>query len=348
MGKNRILFDLVIDRLPGASSGDKIKLCEKFDREADLFVLSKEDIDDFLGKRLKSWNLEGLLSQAEKDERFLTRNGIHGVSYAEEDYPPLLRELFDPPAFIYYQGSLPAGEKPLAAVVGTRKPSGAGAAAAFDFGRAFGRRGIPVVSGLALGIDALSHRGNLEGGAPTVAVLGSALDRVYPVSNRPLARRILESGGALLSEYPPGTGPNKWNFPARNRIIAALSRGTLIVEAPSKSGALITADFALELGRDLWVSRVGVESRLGEGTRRLAGEGAPVITGIEDILEDWGLGSQPGSEGSPNLRFAVPPLQGLQGGDTIPLTGTALAESLARSLNITSGLEGRSEDKYGC
>jgi DNA processing protein len=172
---------------------------------------------------------------------------------------------------LYYRGILPDPEKPLAAIVGTRKPSGAGSRAAYDFGKALGTAGIPVVSGLALGIDALAHRGNLEGGGPTAAVLGSSPDQIYPASNRPLARRIVEGGGVILSEYPPGTGPFKWNFPARNRIIAGLARGTLIVEAPEKSGALITAAFALELGRDLWVARAGTASPRGAGNRRLAG-----------------------------------------------------------------------------
>jgi DNA processing protein len=135
----------------------------------------------------------------------------------------------------------------------------------------------------------MAHRGNLEGGAPTVAVLGSGLDRIYPVSNRPLARRILENNGVLLSEYPPGTGPFKWNFPARNRIIAALARGVVIVEAPVKSGALITARFALEQNRDLWVAFVGTVSPLGGGTAKLAEDGAPVIKGGRDILEEWGM-----------------------------------------------------------
>jgi DNA processing protein len=149
--------------------------------------------------------------------------------------------------------------------------------------------GLPVVSGLALGIDAMAHRGNLEGGAPTVAVLGSGLDMLYPASNRPLARRVLENGGLLLSEYPPGTGPFKWNFPARNRIISALARGVVIVEAPLKSGALITARFAIEQNRDLWVASAGTVSPLGEGTAKLAEEGAPVIKSGCDILEEWGL-----------------------------------------------------------
>jgi DNA processing protein len=154
-----------------------------------------------------------------------------------------------------------------------------------------------VISGLALGIDAMAHRGSLEGGAPTIAVLGSGVDAIYPVSNRSLARRILENGGVILSEYPPGTSPMKWHFPARNRIISALARGVLIVEAPAKSGALITAQFALEQNRDLWVASSGavagnphgVFSAYGEGTRKLAADGARIIYSASDILDEWNL-----------------------------------------------------------
>jgi DNA processing protein len=199
----------------------------------------------------------------------------------------------------------------MAAVVGTRRPSGRGAAAAYDIARDLGRAGVPVVSGLALGIDALAHRGNLEGAGATVAVLGSSLDEVYPASNRVLARNIVERGGVLLSEYPPGTGPRKWHFPARNRIIAGLARGTVIVEAPVFSGALITARFALDQGRDLWVSAAGIASPLGEGTRRLAEEGARVVSGAAFILEEWGM----------------------EGGET-SREDFGLALSLAREMNI--------------
>jgi DNA processing protein len=200
----------------------------------------------------------------------------------------------------------------MAAVVGTRKPHGAALNAAFDLGRGLGAQGISVVSGLALGIDAMAHRGNLEGGARTYAVLGSGVDEIYPSSNRPLARKILEGGGGILSEYPPGTGPKKWHFPARNRIISAIARGTLIVEAPAASGALITARFALEQGRDLWVSSAGMGS---EGIARLAEDGAKIISSASDILREWGIEEK----------------EEVRGGST----GSALADSLARRLAIT-------------
>jgi DNA processing protein len=323
MDSERGLLDLMIVRIPGLSCDERIKLLEKFDREADLAVCSKEGIDEIIGRSLKPWNRDELRFRAEEDLLSVTRTGMGYVSWPEAEYPPLLRELHDPPALIFYRGILPDPEKPVAALVGTRRPSSAAVMQAFDLGRDLARAGIPVVSGLALGIDAFSHRGNLEGGAPTVAVLGSGLDQVYPASNRDLARRILEQGGALLSEYPPGTRPARWNFPARNRIIACLARAVIIVEAPEKSGALITANFALELGRDLFVASSGMASPLGAGNRALAEDGAGVISDIGNMIRDWGLEA------------------GRETGNSISGTGPGLAASLARSLNINC------EEGYG-
>ena len=288
------LLDLMICRIPGLRGEERIELEKKFDNTGDLSILSKRDIESILGRDLKGlpWNMAGIRALAEKDVTAAQRYGIKRVSWREQAYPPLLREIYDPPLILFYRGLLPNPERPLVAMVGTRKPSSQGTGRAYTLGRELGEAGIPVVSGLALGIDAMAHRGNIEGKAPTVAVLGSGLDQVYPASNRDLARRILESGGIIFSEYPPGTWPRKWNFPARNRIISALARGTVIVEAPEKSGALITARFALEQNRDLWVDRAGISSPRGAGTARLAEEGAGVISSARDILEEWNMTGQ--------------------------------------------------------
>jgi DNA processing protein len=143
-----------------------------------------------------------------------------------------------------------------------------------------------VVSGLAYGIDAMAHRGCVEAGAVTLAVLGSAADEIYPAPNRPLARRVIAEGGAVLSEYPPGTRPSRWTFPARNRIISGLCKCTVIAEAGEKSGALITADFALEQNRDLFVACDADGEVFGEGCRRLAEDGAKPMRNADDILDE--------------------------------------------------------------
>jgi len=290
----RGLLDLILSRLGELSQREKILLCESFNTEQDLIRQSRSDIETIIGHELAAfWDIDSMRTLAERDAAAARLRGINMVSWRSPAYPPLLREINDPPVLLFFRGTLPNPEMPLAAVVGTRKPSPQAAAQAFEIARDLARGGISVVSGLAFGIDAMSHRGNIEGGAPTVAVLGSGVDAVYPSSNRPLARRILETGGALLSEYPPGASPRKWSFPARNRIIAGLARGVLIVEAPQKSGALITARFALDYNRDLWVASAGVDAEQNitrfdrRGTAKLAGDGAEIIHSAADILRAW-------------------------------------------------------------
>ena len=215
--------------------------------------------------------------------------GIHRIDRDSLRYPPLLREIFDPPVFLYCRGSLPDPENTSVALVGTRHPSPAASRQALVLGRDFARAGITVISGLALGIDALAHRGALTGGGCTMAVLGSSVDEVFPVSNRDLARQIIKAGGSLLSEYELGTLPKKWYYPQRNRIISGLARATVIVEAPAGSGALYTGRFALEQGRDLFVASEGVASAIGAGTKALAMEGCPVIFSAADVLSGWNI-----------------------------------------------------------
>ena len=313
------LLDLMICRIPGLKGRERIELEKKFDKEEDFLLLSKKDIESLLGRALEgSWTMPKIRSMAEQDAASALKTGIRRVSWREKAYPPLLREIFDPPALLFYRGVLSDPEKPLVAVVGTRKPSSRAAERAYELGRELGKAGIPVVSGLALGIDSMAHRGNIEARAPTVAVLGSGPDHLYPSSNRDLARRVLETGGLIISEYPPGTGPRKWNFPARNRIISGLARGTVIVEAPEKSGALITAQFALEQNRDLWVDSVGVASKRGAGTARLAEEGAGVISSAGIILADWNMTA----------------VQSTGGESPAAGTGASIASSMAEYLDI--------------
>ncbi|MDR0636765.1 MAG: DNA-processing protein DprA [Treponema sp.] len=319
----RGLVDLFLCRITNLSSHEKVLLAQRCESEADFVALSRLDVELLIGHVLRgaAWDKDALARQAEADAIAARRRGISWVSYQDTRYPPLLRETWDPPLVLFYRGVLPNPEKPLLAIVGTREPSEAGRREAYTLARDFARAGVAVISGLALGIDAMAHRGNIEGGASTVAVLGSGLDMVYPTSNRPLARRIVEQGGALLSEYPPGSGPEKWHFPARNRIISALARGTLIIEAPEQSGALITARFALEQGRDLWVSALGVASPHGEGVRKLYEDGAPCVSSARDILADWGLAGNGNETSKPALMFSP----------------SSLAASLAASLNLPAG-----------
>nr|AGS54388.1 Rossmann fold nucleotide-binding protein Smf possibly involved in DNA uptake [uncultured bacterium contig00015] len=292
----RGLVDLIIAILPGLMPKERVLLIQNFSGEEDLIIQSKNDIEKILGREIKCiWDMDDIRLRAQRVEKVCRMRSIYWVSWNDSSYPPMLREMYDPPPVIFFRGCLPSPEKSLLGMVGTRRPSPEAAIQAYTIAEGAALAGISVVSGLALGIDAMSHRGNLCGGAPGYAVLGSGVDEIYPSSNRNLAKRILDSGGAILSEYPPGTRPSKWNFPARNRIISALSRSVIIVEAPKKSGSLITAAFALEQGRDLWVASCGLQERqYGSlhdklGTIKLASDGADIIYSSRDVLERWNI-----------------------------------------------------------
>ena len=209
-------------------------------------------------------------------------------------YPPLLRQLTDPPAVLFAAGREETfailREDPAVAVVGTRRASPYGTEVAYAIGRGLGASGVPVVSGLALGIDGTAHRGCLDAGGVPVAVVACGPDVVYPRRHRALHRRVCERG-LVLSELPPGTEPYRWSFPARNRIMAGLARLTLVVEAADPSGSLITADFAKDLGRCVAAVPGRVTSSVAQGTNSLLKEGAAAITGTDDVLDElFGVG----------------------------------------------------------
>ncbi len=199
----------------------------------------------------------------------------------EDLYPALLRQIPDPPAILYLRGQLAPG--PSLGVVGSRKASVAGLRLTHDISSDLAARDITIVSGLARGIDTAAHEGALSGEGPTLAVLGCGIDRVYPPENTRLFHRVIESGG-ILSEYPPGTPPAPGHFPGRNRIISGLCQAVLIVEAAEGSGSLITAEFALEQGREVFAVPNQVYSANSGGVNRLIKEGAHVVTGVDDIL----------------------------------------------------------------
>jgi DNA processing protein len=204
--------------------------------------------------------------------------------------PPLLRAIHDPPACLYLRGEAPDDllERPAVAVVGARACSPYGALVARMLGSELAAAGLVVVSGLARGIDGEAHRGALAAAGTTVAVLGCGIDRDYPAAHSQLAAGI-RAGGLVASEYPAGTEPAPWRFPARNRIIAGLCAATVVVEARERSGALITADFALEEGREVLAVPGEITSPLSAGTNALLRLGATPVTCAQDVLESFGL-----------------------------------------------------------
>lgn len=223
-----------------------------------------------------------------KEFQELEKQKIKILTLNDANYPELLRETPHPPVAFYHLGELQKIEHSVA-IVGTRKATGYGLKIARDLGRDLSLNGICVVSGLALGIDAEAHKGALEGKTPTVAVLGSGLAEIYPSSHKFLAEKIIENNGAIISEYAPKNRPTKWTFPERNRIIASLSQAIIVVEAPKKSGALITSKFGLEYNREVGAVPGEIDSINSQGTNWLIKSGAAVIRNADDILELLGI-----------------------------------------------------------
>ena len=221
------------------------------------------------------------------------------TSYLSEDYPEECRQLYQPPKRLFYKGSLPLEEHRIA-VVGARDCSPYGRSVARYFSASLAGRGIAVISGMARGIDGWAHQGALEGGGKTYAVLGNSAEICYPSEHSRLYRSIIRQGG-VLSEYPPGTRARASFFPMRNRIISALAEGVLVVEARAKSGSLITADQALEQGKDVFVIPGRVGDALSEGCNNLIKQGACLVTSPEEIVECLGIGTEENKEKFTNL-----------------------------------------------
>ena len=212
------------------------------------------------------------------------------VTLGDSRYPPSLLQTADPPLLLYTQGRCDLLHARSVAVVGSRNPTPQGSENARSFASHLSRAGLTIVSGLALGIDAAAHEGGLSGSGSTIAVVGTGLDRVYPSQNLDLARRIA-AGGLVVSEFPLGTSPRAENFPVRNRIIAGMTSGTLVVEAALRSGSLITARLALEAGRDVFAIPGSIHSPQARGCHALIKQGAKLVDRAEDVLEELSQGT---------------------------------------------------------
>ena len=218
------------------------------------------------------------------DRRWMEIAGVQLIGCESERYPPLLKRIAAAPIALYLQGDANALMSGQLAIVGSRNPTASGARTAFDFARYLARENLTITSGLAVGIDAQAHEGALAGGGRTVAVLGCGLDQIYPPEHESLAARIVAQNGALVSEFPPGTAPQRWNFPRRNRLISGLSLGTLVVEAARHSGSLITARCALDQGREIFAIPGSIHNPLARGCHQLLREGAKLVETADDVL----------------------------------------------------------------
>lgn len=231
-------------------------------------------------------NLEQLRSSIDLGKVWdkIERQGISVLILPDDGYPRRLKELDQPPPVLFLSGDLTSEDEWAVAVVGTRRVTAYGRQVAEEIAGTLARNGITVVSGLARGVDSISHRAALDAGGRTIAVLGSGLDRIYPPEHRKLAGQIIQSG-ALISDYPPGTPPEASNFPPRNRLISGLSLAVVIVEAGHTSGALITAAFAADQGRDVFAVPGNITAPGSKGTNRLIQDGAQPLLHPEEILE---------------------------------------------------------------
>jgi len=225
--------------------------------------------------------------EAQKVQERAAELGVRPVGIWEKGYPPTLRHLTDPPPLIYLKGDWDGG-LPAVAVVGSRRAQPWALGFARQLARQLAEAGVGVVSGLARGVDTAAHQGALEGNGPTLAVLGSGIDVIYPPENEELARKV-----TLASELPMGSGPSSGSFPRRNRLIAALADAVVIVQAPEKSGALITAGLAAELGRDVLAVPGRPSDWASRGSNRLLKDGAGVVQEPDDVLEALGIGATP-------------------------------------------------------
>ncbi len=254
-------------------------------------VLGAKRQDLLRVKGIREQQVAGLFSLAEVMARGqlelerLAEIGGCAVSYEDSAYPSLLRQLADPPPVLYVRGDKALLNEPAIAIVGSRAATAYGRKIAFSLAKKLSGYSLTVVSGLALGIDAESHAGALAGAGRTIAVLGCGLDVVYPRQNLPLFRKIAASG-ALITEYPLATRPEGFRFPARNRIIAGISKGVVIVEAAKRSGSLITAQIALDCGREVFAVPGHIDSCKSEGTHWLLKQGAKLVQSATDIVEE--------------------------------------------------------------
>jgi DNA processing protein len=290
------------------ASTDELKYWVAFSGIPGVGRVRIAQLKDHFGSLQDAWNApEGKLKQAGLDSRSadalvtlrprisvddemerLERHGVDALICEGPAYPSRLKEIYDYPPVLYVRGKLPADDEPCLAIVGTRRPTVYGRQVTEEIVADLARSSITIISGLARGIDSVAHRTALDAGGKTVAVFGSGLDIVYPGENANLAKAIVEHG-ALVSEYPLGVKPKAENFPLRNRIMSGLSLGVLVVEAGERSGALITAQQAMEQNREVFAVPGSILSPASQGTNRLIQEGAKLVRNHTDILEELNL-----------------------------------------------------------
>jgi len=265
-------------------------LIQEFGSMQNLWNASKEDLRkaDGIGEKLSEIiSNKDIKKDTLRHLEYMKKHNIDIIGIEDKEYPTLLKNIYNPPLNLYIIGRKDILNEANIAVVGCREASEYGKFVAKDFAYNLSKSGFNIVSGLARGIDSYAHIGTINARGKTIAVLGNGLDAIYPQENIKLVQDILNNHGCIISEYPLGTKPDRANFPARNRIISGLSNGVLVVEAKPKSGTMITVDFALEQGRDVFVIPGNIDSVNSLGTNELIRQGAKLVTNYEEIVEEY-------------------------------------------------------------
>ncbi|MCC5792317.1 MAG: DNA-processing protein DprA [Legionellaceae bacterium] len=283
---SNLVYFLALNSMTGIGSKTILRLREKWPDLATLFdsaapELQQQGLPMVLAEAIAGFDFTAI----ERERQWAEQDNAHLLTIDDVHYPALLREIPSPPIVLYAYGDPSALQQPTLAVVGSRKPSVQGAENAFRFARDLAAAGVTIVSGLALGIDAQAHLGCLNAKGRTIAVLGTGMNHIYPRRHQGLAREISQKG-LLLSEFPLQTRPFAGHFPRRNRIISGLSLATLVVEAATKSGSLITARLALEQNRDVLAIPGSIHNPMARGCHVLLQQGAKLVSKVEDILEE--------------------------------------------------------------
>ena len=276
-------------RLPKIGTKTLQKLLKKYDTLENIYKLTQKELmsDKIIGENLIETILnEEYRKNLDKYIEYMEREKINIITVADKEYPEKLKQINDCPMYLYVKGNLDLLNKKSIAMVGSRKCTSYGKIVAKNISNKLAKNNFVVVSGLAKGIDTFSHIVALENEKSTIAVLGSSIDNIYPNENINLAKKIIEKNGLIMSEYVIGSKPERLNFPARNRIISGISDGVLVIEAREKSGALITVDFALEQGKEIFAVPGNINNVYSKGSNQIIKEGAKLVNCVEDILEE--------------------------------------------------------------
>lgn len=266
------------------------KLLEIYDVPKNIWNATKEELlkiegigEETTKQILKEEYRKGL----EKYEIYMKQNNIELIHIYDKYYPEKLKTIYDKPIVLYIKGNKSILNEFSLAIIGCRDQTKYGEIVAKNISYEISKNNIVTISGLARGIDSIAHKETLKAKGKTIAVIGSGVDNIYPEENKELAKEIIKNGGAIISEYVVGTKAQKMNFPARNRIISGMSNGVVVIEAKKKSGTMITVDFALEQGKEVFAVPGNILSPNSEGTNELIKQGAKLVTNVQDILEEF-------------------------------------------------------------